>query len=51
MTNYRPQSANEAPEAPLKIRGARGVMRITQVTPFVPLTLRGRSRRRDGFGI
>ena len=36
---------------PLKIRGVRGVMRIAQVTPFVPLTLRGRYEGRGGFGI
>jgi hypothetical protein len=28
--------------APLKIRGARGVMKAIEVTPLIPLTLRGR---------
>jgi hypothetical protein len=27
---------------PLKIRGARGVMKAIEVTPLIPLTLRGR---------
>jgi hypothetical protein len=43
-------------EPPLKVRGARGVMKrmqmmlskqsmvLTEVTPFIPLTLRGRFR-------
>jgi hypothetical protein len=51
MTRHKAQSANQAPGTPLKIRGAGGVMRIAQVTPFVLLTLRGRSRRSDGFDI
>gem|GEM_PF-4839957 len=51
MTNDKAQSANQGSEALLKIRGVRRVMRIAQVTPFVPLTLRGRSRRRGGFDI
>jgi len=36
---------------PLKIRGARGVMEVMEVTPFIPLTLRGRFRGRGRFGI
>jgi len=28
--------------SPLKIRGDRGVMEVMEVTPCVPLTLRGR---------
>jgi len=27
---------------PLKIRGAKGVMKITGITPFIPLILRGK---------
>jgi hypothetical protein len=33
---------------PLKIRGVRGVMKIT---PFIPLTLRGTAEGRGRFGI
>jgi len=31
---------------PLKIRGVRGVMIMMEVTPFIPLTLRGRFEER-----
>jgi len=38
MTNYKVQSANQALGTPLKIRGARGVMRVgvMEVTPYYP---------------
>jgi hypothetical protein len=36
---------------PLKIRGARGVMKTMEITPFIPLTLRGTVKGRDEFGI
>jgi len=43
---------NQAYEfSPLKIRGARGVMKIVEITPFIPLTLRGTVKGRDKFGI
>jgi len=35
--------------APLKIRGARGVMEVMEITPFIPLTLRGRFKERPYF--
>jgi len=33
---------------PLRIRGGRGVM---EITPFIPLTLRGRFKGRGSFDI
>ena len=53
---------NQAPEAPLKIRGAGparrtnslaggGVMKNVEITPLIPLTLRGRWSTWDSFGI
>jgi hypothetical protein len=36
---------------PLKIRGARGVMKIIEITPFIPLTLMGSFNGKDSFGI
>jgi len=34
--------------SPLKIRGERGVM---EITPFIPLTLRGRLKELQGNGV
>ena len=36
---------------PLKIRGAGGVMKIIEITPFIPLTLRGRFKEGGSFSI
>ena len=33
---------------PLEIRGVRGVMKIMEITPFIPLTLRGRFKGSSG---
>jgi hypothetical protein len=51
MANDKPQI--QRGHSPLKVRGARGVMRarLMEVTPYIPLTLRGRFGRRCGFGI
>jgi hypothetical protein len=51
MTNNKAQMPNQAQNPPLKVRGARGVMRIMEVTPFIPLILRGKSEGRGNFGI
>jgi len=37
---------NFSKDSPLKIRGARGVMKIIEITPFLPLILRGRFKER-----
>jgi len=42
---------NISQNPPLKIRGVRGVMKIIEITPFIPLNLRGRLRRRGRFRI
>jgi len=57
-----PDFINFPKNPPLKIRGARparrtnslaggGVMRITEITPFIPLTLRWRLKGGSSFGI
>jgi hypothetical protein len=43
---------NFSKNSPLKIRGARGVMKIIiEITPFIPLILRGKFKERGSFGI
>jgi hypothetical protein len=42
----QPDFINVPNNSPLKIRGVRGVM---EITPFIPLKIRGRSRRRTSF--
>jgi hypothetical protein len=37
--------------SPLKIRGARGVMKIMKITPFIPLKVRGTAEGRSRLGI
>jgi len=47
----QPDFINFPKDSPLKIRGDRGVMEIMTITPFIPLTLRGRFKGRGSFDI